>query len=146
MTQEAPRTAPPPPEAGQNAPDVLAPAKLGPVTPRDRVIKAATYEGLSRMSLVTDELIGFHVRHAQGGVGMTTAAYCAVAPEGVRTGVRSSGSPRRCRPSGRASGAPGDDRRSQEGDADERLADWGPGLPLDRPGRPRVKESGHGPA
>ncbi|MFC4053530.1 NADH:flavin oxidoreductase [Actinomadura syzygii] len=63
-------------------PDVLAPAKLGPVTLRNRVIKAATYEGLSKNSLVTDELIEFHVRHAAGGVGMTTVAYCAVAPDG----------------------------------------------------------------
>ncbi|MFC4059168.1 NADH:flavin oxidoreductase [Planomonospora corallina] len=70
----------PPPGAG--VPDVLAPARLGPVTLRNRIIKSATYEGLSRRSLVTDELIGFHVRHAAGGVGMTTVAYCAVAPEG----------------------------------------------------------------
>ncbi|MGI5157646.1 NADH:flavin oxidoreductase [Microbispora sp. CA-102843] len=83
MTQ----TSPPSEEAAQNAPDVLAPARLGPVTLRNRVIKAATYEGLSRKSLVTDELIEFHVRHAQGGVGMTTVAYCAVAPEG-RTDAR----------------------------------------------------------
>ncbi|MEV0594694.1 NADH:flavin oxidoreductase [Nonomuraea cavernae] len=71
----------------KDVPDVLAPAKLGPVTLRNRVIKAATYEGLSRKSLVTDELIEFHVRHAAGGVGMTTVAYCAVAPEG-RTSSR----------------------------------------------------------
>lgn len=63
-------------------PDVLAPAWLGPVRLRNRVVKAATYEGLSRRNLVTDELIDFHVRHAAGGVGMTTVAYCAVAPEG----------------------------------------------------------------
>ncbi len=63
-------------------PDVLAPARLGPVTLRNRVIKAATYEGLSRDGLVTDELIAFHARHAAGGVGMTTVAYCAVSPEG----------------------------------------------------------------
>ncbi|MGH3439560.1 MAG: NADH:flavin oxidoreductase [Sciscionella sp.] len=63
-------------------PDVFAPAQLGPVTLRNRIIKAATYEGLSRRSLVTDDLIDFHVRHAAGGVGMTTVAYCAVAPEG----------------------------------------------------------------
>ncbi|GAA3129954.1 NADH:flavin oxidoreductase [Streptosporangium carneum] len=74
MTQTTPR--------GDDVPDVLAPAKLGPVTLRNRIIKAATYEGLSRDSLVTDELIDFHVRHAAGGVGMTTVAYCAVAPEG----------------------------------------------------------------
>ena len=63
-------------------PDALAPAKLGPITLRNRTIKAATYEGLSRDNLVTPDLIDFHVRHAAGGVGMTTVAYCAVAPEG----------------------------------------------------------------
>ena len=63
-------------------PDALAPARLGPVQLRNRVIKAATYEGLTRDSLVTEELIEFHRRPARGGVGMTTVAYCAVAPEG----------------------------------------------------------------
>ncbi|HEX3335674.1 MAG TPA: NADH:flavin oxidoreductase [Jatrophihabitans sp.] len=63
-------------------PDPLAPAKLGPVELRNRVIKAATYEGLNHHSLVTDELIRFHRELAAGGVGMTTLAYCAVAPDG----------------------------------------------------------------
>jgi 2,4-dienoyl-CoA reductase-like NADH-dependent reductase (Old Yellow Enzyme family) len=63
-------------------PDPLGPATLGPVQLRNRVIKAATYEGLTRKSLVTDELIDFHCRVAAGGVGMTTVAYCAVSPEG----------------------------------------------------------------
>ncbi|HZY74776.1 MAG TPA: NADH:flavin oxidoreductase, partial [Jatrophihabitantaceae bacterium] len=63
-------------------PDVLAPAKLGPVQLRNRIIKAATYEGRNRKSLVTDELIEFHRAIAAGGVGMTTVAYCAVSPEG----------------------------------------------------------------
>jgi 2,4-dienoyl-CoA reductase-like NADH-dependent reductase (Old Yellow Enzyme family) len=63
-------------------PDVLAPAKLGPVQLRNRIIKAATYEGRNRNSLVTDELIEFHREVAAGGVGMTTVAYCAVSPEG----------------------------------------------------------------
>jgi len=63
-------------------PDVLSPAKLGPVQLRNRVIKAATYEGRNRKSLVTDELIEFHRRVAAGGAGMTTVAYCAVSPEG----------------------------------------------------------------
>lgn len=67
-------------------PDVLAPATLGPISLRNRTVKAATYEGLSRHGLVTQDLIDFHVRHAAGGVGMTTVAYCAVAPEG-RTGA-----------------------------------------------------------
>jgi 2,4-dienoyl-CoA reductase-like NADH-dependent reductase (Old Yellow Enzyme family) len=65
-------------------PDVFAPAKLGPVTLRNRTIKAATFEGLSRKGLVTDPLIDFHVRVAAGGVGMTTLSFCAVAPEGCQ--------------------------------------------------------------
>ena len=65
-----------------NSPDVLAPAKLGPLTLRNRVIKAATYEGLSHKALVTQDLMDFHVGYAAGGVGMTTVAYCAVAREG----------------------------------------------------------------
>ena len=62
--------------------DPLAPARLGPIQLRNRVIKAATYEGMCRDSLVTDELIAFHREVAAGGVAMTTVAYCAVAPEG----------------------------------------------------------------
>jgi 2,4-dienoyl-CoA reductase-like NADH-dependent reductase (Old Yellow Enzyme family) len=58
------------------------PAQLGPITLRNRTIKAATFEGLTPHGLVTDELIDFHRRVAAGGVGMTTVAYCAVAPEG----------------------------------------------------------------
>ena len=65
-------------------PDVFAPAALGPVTLRNRTIKAATFEGLSRRGLVTDPLIDFHVRVAAGGVGMTTLSFCAVAPEGCQ--------------------------------------------------------------
>ncbi|MFN2562958.1 MAG: NADH:flavin oxidoreductase [Jatrophihabitans sp.] len=70
------------PLPGRGAPDPLAPATLGPLRLRNRVIKAATFEGMTRKGLVSDELIAFHRRVAAGGVGMTTVAYCAVAPEG----------------------------------------------------------------
>ncbi|PTR28674.1 2,4-dienoyl-CoA reductase-like NADH-dependent reductase (Old Yellow Enzyme family) [Rhodococcus sp. OK519] len=63
-------------------PDVFAPAKLGPVTLRNRIIKSATFEGRTPQALVTDDLIEFHRQPAAGGVGMTTVAYCAVQPEG----------------------------------------------------------------
>lgn len=63
-------------------PDAFAPAALGPITLRNRTIKAATYEGLSRRGRVTRELIDFHRAPAAGGVGMTTVAYCAVAKDG----------------------------------------------------------------
>ncbi|MGV9412604.1 NADH:flavin oxidoreductase [Nocardia sp. NPDC003693] len=62
--------------------ELFAPARLGPVLLPNRIIKAATFEGATPHALVTPELIDFHVRHARGGVGMTTVAYCAVLPEG----------------------------------------------------------------
>lgn len=67
------------------APDVFNPAKLGPLTLRNRVIKAATFEARTPDALVTDDLIGYHRLPAAGGVAMTTVAYCAVSPGG-RTG------------------------------------------------------------
>ncbi|MEV6107027.1 NADH:flavin oxidoreductase [Streptomyces sp. NPDC051940] len=63
-------------------PGVFAPGRLGPVRLRNRVVKAATFEGVTPDALVTDELIEYHLRPARGGVAMTTVAYCAVAPEG----------------------------------------------------------------
>jgi 2,4-dienoyl-CoA reductase-like NADH-dependent reductase (Old Yellow Enzyme family) len=63
-------------------PDAFSPFTLGPATLPNRVIRAATYEGLSRRGLVTAELIDFHRRAAAGGVGMTTVAYCAVSKDG----------------------------------------------------------------
>lgn len=67
------------------APDVFNPAKLGPLTLRNRVIKAATFEARTPDALVTDDLIEYHRLPAAGGVAMTTVAYCAV-PPGGRTG------------------------------------------------------------
>jgi 2,4-dienoyl-CoA reductase-like NADH-dependent reductase (Old Yellow Enzyme family) len=58
------------------------PAQLGPVTLRNRVIKAATFEGVMPKGLVTDAMIEYHRRVAAGGVGMSTVAYLAVSPEG----------------------------------------------------------------
>ena len=52
--------------------DVFGPARLGPVELRNRVIKAATFEGVTPRGLVTDELIDYHLRPVRGGVGMTT--------------------------------------------------------------------------
>ncbi|WP_457518556.1 NADH:flavin oxidoreductase [Streptomyces sp. TE33382] len=63
-------------------PDLLAPARLGPLRLRNRIIKAATFEGRTPHGLVTDELIEFHRQVAAGGVGMTTVAYCAVSRDG----------------------------------------------------------------
>jgi 2,4-dienoyl-CoA reductase-like NADH-dependent reductase (Old Yellow Enzyme family) len=68
------------------APDVFSPVKLGPIMLRNRIIKAATFEGRTPGALVTDDLIAFHQAIAAGGVGMTTIAYCAVSPGGRTDG------------------------------------------------------------
>ena len=62
--------------------DVFAPATLGPVRLRNRTVKAATFEGRAPHGQVTDELIDYHLAVTRGGVGLTTVAYLAVAPEG----------------------------------------------------------------
>ena len=63
-------------------PGVFEPARLGPVTLKNRIIKAATFEGSSPKGEVTDQLIDFHRRVAAGGAAMSTVAYLAVSPEG----------------------------------------------------------------
>ena len=68
------------------APNVFTPAKLGPVTLRNRIIKAATFEAASPNALVTDDLISYHRLPAAGGVGMTTVAYLAVTKGGRTEG------------------------------------------------------------
>jgi 2,4-dienoyl-CoA reductase-like NADH-dependent reductase (Old Yellow Enzyme family) len=65
-------------------PDVFSPAKLGPITLRNRIIKSATFEARTPDALVSDDLIEYHRLPAAGGVGMTTVAYCAVS-QGGRT-------------------------------------------------------------
>jgi 2,4-dienoyl-CoA reductase-like NADH-dependent reductase (Old Yellow Enzyme family) len=62
--------------------DPFAPATLGPITLRNRLIKAATFEGMSPKGLVSDGLVAYHEAVAGGGVGMTTLAYCAVSRDG----------------------------------------------------------------
>jgi 4,4'-dithiodibutanoate disulfide reductase len=55
---------------------------LGPLTLKNRFIKAATFEGRMPRGEVTDGLIDFHAEVADGGAAMTTVAYCAISPGG----------------------------------------------------------------
>ncbi len=57
-------------------------ARLGGLTLRNRLIKAATFEGKSPAGQVTPELIRLHERIGEGGIGMTTLAYCAAEADG----------------------------------------------------------------
>src|SRR6185295_20286409 len=67
-------------------PNLFTPAKLGPVTLRNRIIKSATFEASTPDALVTDDLITYHRLPAAGGVGMTTVAYLAVTKGGRTEG------------------------------------------------------------
>ncbi len=69
-----------------DAPDVFSPAKLGPITLRNRTIKSATFEARTPDDVVSDDLIAFHRAIAAGGVGMTTVAYTAVSQGGRTNG------------------------------------------------------------
>ncbi|MCA9530807.1 MAG: NADH:flavin oxidoreductase [Myxococcales bacterium] len=60
----------------------FTPVTLGPLTLRNRFIKTATYEGMVHDNAPNELLARHHERLAEGGVGMTTLAYCAVSPEG----------------------------------------------------------------
>jgi 2,4-dienoyl-CoA reductase-like NADH-dependent reductase (Old Yellow Enzyme family) len=72
----------PPPAAVDPSRSVFDSARLGPLTLRNRVVKAATFEGSSPKGQVTDRLVEFHRSVAAGGVGLSTVAYCAVSPGG----------------------------------------------------------------
>jgi 2,4-dienoyl-CoA reductase-like NADH-dependent reductase (Old Yellow Enzyme family) len=65
--------------------DALAPARLGPIEVRNRIIKSATFEGLTPDHVVTDALVDFHRTVAAGGVGLSTVAYLAVSRDGCGT-------------------------------------------------------------
>ena len=70
------------PRTATAVPAVFAPAELGPLTLRNRIIKAATFEGVTPGGVVSDELVAFHRTMAAGGAAMSTVAYLAVSPEG----------------------------------------------------------------
>ena len=60
----------------------FTPFTLGPVTLRNRFIKAATFEGMSADGMPSDALREFHRRTAAGGAAMTTVAYASVSADG----------------------------------------------------------------
>ena len=60
----------------------LAPGLLGKLELRNRIIKAATYEGKTPGGVPGDALLNFHQEIAEGGVGMTTIGYCTTEADG----------------------------------------------------------------
>ncbi len=60
----------------------FTPGRLGDLTLKNRVLKAATFEGMTPDGVPTPKLAAFHSRLAEGGVAMTTLAYCAAEADG----------------------------------------------------------------
>ena len=56
----------------------FSPAKLGSLPLKNRIIKAATYEGKTPDGIPGQALLDFHQAVAEGGVAMTTISYCTV--------------------------------------------------------------------
>ena len=61
---------------------VFSPATLAGLPLRNRLIKAATSEGMTPGGVPRNALADFHACISEGGIGMTTLAYCAVEPDG----------------------------------------------------------------
>lgn len=59
----------------------LQPTRLAGLPLRNRIVKAATFEGRTPGGQAGDELAAFHARIAQGGTALTTVSYCAVSPD-----------------------------------------------------------------
>ncbi len=57
---------------------LFTPYKLGPITLRNRTIRAAAFESMGKDFGPTDDLKNYHVSVARGGIGMTTLAYAAI--------------------------------------------------------------------
>ena len=71
-----------PPEQDTDLCRALQPTRLGGLHLRNRVVKTATYEGMSPAGVPSARLVRHHRDLAEGGVGLTTVAYCAVSDEG----------------------------------------------------------------
>ncbi|MEP1605585.1 MAG: hypothetical protein ABJJ48_04665, partial [Marinomonas sp.] len=60
----------------------FSPITIGPLTLRNRFIKAATNEGMAKGGIVSKGLARFHERMAEGGTALSTVAYCATSRDG----------------------------------------------------------------
>ena len=62
---------------------LFTPAKIGPLTLRNRTIRAAAFESMCPGNAPSKMLYDYHTAVANGGIGMTTLAYAAVTQSGL---------------------------------------------------------------
>ena len=62
---------------------LFTPGKIGPLTLRNRTIRAAAYEGMCPGNAPSEQLFNYHTAVAAGGIGMTNIAYAGVTQSGL---------------------------------------------------------------
>lgn len=62
---------------------LFTPARIGPLTLRNRTIRAAAFESMCPGNRPSEMLHNYHQSVASGGIGMTTIAYAAVTQSGL---------------------------------------------------------------
>ena len=62
---------------------LFTPGKIGPLTLRNRTIRAAAYEGMCPGNAPSEQLFNYHTAVAAGGIGMTNIAYAVVTQSGL---------------------------------------------------------------
>lgn len=62
---------------------LFTPGKIGPLTLRNRTIRAAAFEGMAPGNAPSEMLYDYHKSVAAGGIGMTTLAYAAITQSGL---------------------------------------------------------------
>ena len=62
---------------------LFTPASIGPLTLRNRTIRAAAFESMCPGNAPSEMLYNYHTSVAAGGIGMTTLAYAAVTQSGL---------------------------------------------------------------
>ncbi len=65
-----------------NGQDAFKPATLGSLKLKNRILKAATFEGMTPDGVPGERLQNFQKGIADGGVGMTTLSYCTTEADG----------------------------------------------------------------
>jgi hypothetical protein len=94
-------------EPGDAGPaDPFGPARLGPVQPRNRVLMAATFEGMSPAGVVSSSLVDFHRRVAAGGVAASPEPPARRTPRARRSRLSSATPARSAQSAGDTSGRP----------------------------------------
>ena len=58
------------------------PAELGKLKLKNRIMKAATFEGMTPNGVPGERLLNFHKAIVEGGVGLTTLSYCTTEADG----------------------------------------------------------------